>query len=78
MSLRAMHRSAVIMVWRFLYPCPKADKYLRDDWDIPYPTAILGRLIRLSQVFKRQGIDFGIGFSPNNIPSPSRLIQNGF
>jgi hyaluronoglucosaminidase len=47
----------------YLY-APKADSYLRRDWQQSYPEDILAELAAFAVVCREEGVRFGIGLSP--------------
>jgi hyaluronoglucosaminidase len=46
---------------------PKADRYLRKDWQQDWPSEDWEALIRLGDTYHQQGLVWGIGFSPFEI-----------
>ena len=44
--------------------CPKGDKRLRGEWQLPWPDDEFGHLRSLAAVFRRRGVHFGVGLSP--------------
>lgn len=46
---------------------PKADAYLRGQWQQPWPTQLHGQLKELSDVYHQAGLRFGVGLSPQGL-----------
>ena len=44
--------------------CPKADPYLRKQWQSDWPQAQWQQLLELSRVYRQRGIHWGVGLSP--------------
>jgi len=51
----------------FYIYAPKADRFIRKDWKAPFPPELEVSLKVLSSVFRRRGVEFGLGFSPYEI-----------
>ena len=47
----------------YLY-APKADPYLREEWNKPAPPALLDKLKSMGEQFQEAGIKWGVGLSP--------------
>ena len=50
--------------YRFYLYAPKADVFLRRQWQEPYPSEILGELAAFGSACREAGVRFGIGLSP--------------
>ena len=50
--------------YRFYIYAPKSDRYLRDDWSLPWPDEQWLSLLQLRQHCRHASIAFGIGLSP--------------
>ncbi len=50
----------------FYIYAPKGDRYLRENWETPFPRERLSKLITLGNALHEKGINWGIGFSPFN------------
>tara|TARA_R110001599_G_scaffold353512_1_gene593457 strand:- start:56448 stop:57512 length:1065 start_codon:yes stop_codon:yes gene_type:complete len=44
--------------------CPKADPYLRKQWQCDWPAAEWQQLLELSRAYRQRGIHWGVGLSP--------------
>jgi hyaluronoglucosaminidase len=44
--------------------CPKADPYLRKQWQHDWPAPEWRRLLELSAAYRRRGVHWGVGLSP--------------
>jgi hyaluronoglucosaminidase len=44
--------------------CPKADPYLRKQWQNDWPAAQWQQLLELSRTYRQRGIHWGVGLSP--------------
>ena len=62
--------------YRFYLYAPKADAFLRKQWQEPHPAKFVDQLRAFSQVCRAQGVRFGIGLSPyelfNNFDAAAR------
>ena len=62
--------------YRFYLYAPKADAFLRKQWQEPHPGKFVDQLRAFSQVCRAQGVRFGIGLSPyelfNNFDAAAR------
>lgn len=47
----------------YLY-APKADVYLREQWQEAFPEALFEKLAKLGERFHQEGIEWGVGLSP--------------
>lgn len=47
----------------YLY-CPKADSYLRKQWQKPWPQPIFDEMRELAKVYAHKELNFGVGLSP--------------
>lgn len=56
---------------RFAYDfyiyAPKADPYLREKWQQPFPEPLFEKLKGFGSLLRQNGIDWGVGFSPFEI-----------
>lgn len=50
--------------YRFYLYAPKADAWLRRQWQEPYPEDVFAELVALREYCRREGVRFGIGLSP--------------
>ncbi len=50
----------------FYIYAPKEDRFLREDWQLPFPEEKLTKLNDLGKSFHKNGLKWGIGFSPFN------------
>lgn len=48
----------------FYVYAPKGDPYLRQRWREDWPDAEAGRIAEIAGIYRRNGVDFGIGLSP--------------
>ncbi len=50
----------------FYIYAPKIDRFLREDWELPFPAKSLSKLKELGRSFHERGLKWGIGLSPFN------------
>jgi hyaluronoglucosaminidase len=57
--------------------CPKADSYLRKQWQEPWPEPMLDEMKALAVAYANKGLNFGVGLSPFSLYKNYDLRHKG-